>query len=507
VSLVELAAPAGEPRLQAGFYRRWWPGGRPYGKDRDIEARRHREAYSWGGLTSGAGSRALWLLLLPFMLLNVAFYMTPRPPVQDRGSSVRSLLRKVSAAVQRLLALTLTGSLVFSAVGVAMDLVGWQCGRATAGCGDRHGWLGFLTSGWLEAPHRQLAVTSLVPAAVVALLWYLGHTTWLAHEQTRVPEREEAPGSVLLEDRGTWNGSQSVGRLWAAHVAGGFSLVAVLLLAPLARRSGLGQTLLVLHLVIIAAVVAAVTWFHIADRPAPSEATAESSLRWVNRVPMAAATLYLVTAVLVFVVPLDPGRLEVGGLPWFTGAVLWTLLAQAVLLAVLLGLTMAIATSTRRMFQPEAWKAVSGHRGKDLVDRWALAGLGTPVLGMLGWLIAGGFGAGLALRAAGFLGTPAATDQGGLPNTALVVPAPYFWATGVSLILLAGTVVAALYLLVRWRAARGEQLNEVEKAYERLGRRSREPWTRRRTTDLSVAGTGQTPSDCAASPACGRRQH
>jgi hypothetical protein len=453
----------------AGFYRRWWPGGRPTGKDRDLEVRRHREAYSWGGLTSGAGSRALWLLLLPFMLLNVAFYMTPRPPVQDRDSSGRSL-RKLSAAVQRLLALTLTGSLVLSVIGVAMDLVGWQCGRATAGCGDRHGWLGFLTSGWLDAPHRQLAVTSLVPAAVVALLWYLGRTTWLAHEQTRVPEREQAPGSVLLEDRGTWNGSQSVGRLRAAHVAGSFSLIAVLALAPLARRSGLDQALLVLHLVIIAAVVAAVAWFHIADRPAPSEATTAPSLRWVDRVPLAAAALYLATAVLVFVVPVDPARPEVGGLPWFTGAVLWTVLAQVILLAVLLGLTMAIATSTRQRFRPQAQQAVSVDQGRDLVDRWALAGLGTPVLGMLGWLIASGFGAGLALRAAGFLGQPAASGQGGLPNTALVVPAPYFWAAGASLVLLAGTVVAALYLLLRWRAARNEQLQEVEKVYERLGR-------------------------------------
>jgi hypothetical protein len=454
----------------AGFYRRWWPGGRPNSTDRDSETRRHREAYSWGGLTSGAGSRALWLLLLPFMLLNVAFYMTPRPPVQDRGSRVRSLLRKLSAAVQRLLALTLTGSLVLSVIGVAMDLVGWQCGRATAGCGDRHGWLSFLTSSWLQAPHRQLAVTSLVPAAVVALLWYLGRTTWLAHEQTRVPEREQAAGSVLLEDRGTWNGSQSVGRLRAAHVAGGFSLIAVLLLAPLARHSGLGQTLLVLHLLIIAGVVAAVIWFHIADRPAPSAATTEPSLRWIDRVPMAAAALYLATAVLVFFVPFDPARPETGGLPWFTGTLLWTLLAQAILLAVLLGLTMAIATSTRRSFPLEAQRAVSPHQGRDLVDRWALAGLGTPVLGMLGWLIAGGFGAGLALRAAGFLGQPAASGQGGLPNTALVVPAPYFWAAGASLVLLAGAVAAALYLLIRWWAARNEQLQEVEKVYKRLGR-------------------------------------
>jgi hypothetical protein len=489
----------------AGFYRRWWPGGRPTGKDRDLEVRRHREAYSWGGLTSGAGSRALWLLLLPFMLLNVAFYMTPRPPVQDRDSSGRGL-RKLSAAVQRLLALTLTGSLVLSVIGVAMDLVGWQCGRATAGCGDRHGWLGFLTSGWLDAPHRQLAVTSLVPAAVVALLWYLGRTTWLAHEQTRVPEREQAPGSVLLEDRGTWNGSQSVGRLRAAHVAGSFSLIAVLALAPLARRSGLDQALLVLHLVIIAAVVAAVAWFHIADRPAPSEATTAPSLRWVDRVPLAAAALYLATAVLVFVVPVDPARPEVGGLPWFTGAVLWTVLAQVILLAVLLGLTMAIATSTRQRFRPQAQQAVSVDQGRDLVDRWALAGLGTPVLGMLGWLIASGFGAGLALRAAGFLGQPAASGQGGLPNTALVVPAPYFWAAGASLVLLAGTVVAALYLLIRWRAARNEQLQEVEKVYERLVGRSREPWTRRQTTGRSPAGSGQTPSDCAASPACGHKR-
>src|SRR6266540_1616725 len=297
----------------AGFYRRWWPGGRPSCDDRDVETRRHREAYSWGGLTSGAGSRALWLLLLPFMLLNVAFYMTPRPPLQDTGGRVRRLLRRVSAATQRLLALTLTGSLVLSVSGLTMDLVGWQCGQATARCGARHGWLGFLTSEWLGVPHRQLAVTSLVPAAVVVLLWYLGRKTWQAHELTRVPRGDETPGPVLLEDRATWNGGRAVGRLRAAHVTGGFSLVAVLLLAPLARRSGLGQVLLVIHLLVMAAVAAAVTWFHIADRSKPSGPAAEPRLRWVDRVSAAAAVLYLGTAVLVFHRRLDPSAAAPGG--------------------------------------------------------------------------------------------------------------------------------------------------------------------------------------------------
>jgi len=456
----------------AGFYRRWWPGGRPTCDDRDVEARRHREAYSWGGLTSGAGSRALWLLLLPFMLLNVAFYMTPRPPVQDQdepGSGGRRLLRRVGAAAQRLLALTLTGSLVLSVIGLAMDLVGWQCGRATAGCDARHGWLGFLLSEWLGAPHRQLAVTSLVPAAVVALLWHLGRTTWQAHEQIRVDERDEAPGPVLLENRGTWNGGRAVGQLRAAHVAGAFSLVAVLLLAPLVRRSGPGQVLLVVHLLVIAAVVAAVAWFHIADRQPPAGEAAAPPLQWVDRLSAAAALLYLLTAVLAFLLPLDPGRPDSGGLPWFTGAVLGTFLVQAALLVVLLGVTVAIALSTKRRWpRPDAWKAVPDHPGRDVAGKWALAGLGTPVLSMLGWLLAGGFGAGLALRAAGFLGTPAATDRSDPAAGALVVPPPYFWAAGISLILLAANVAACLYLLTRWRAARRKLTADVEAAYERL---------------------------------------
>ncbi len=93
---------------EAGFYRRRYPDGlTPPGADR-------LEAYSWGGLTSGSPLRVLWLLLLPFTLVNVSHFMQPRElPAGDRR-------RRLLEAVLRLLALSLT--LVLSVAGVAMDL-------------------------------------------------------------------------------------------------------------------------------------------------------------------------------------------------------------------------------------------------------------------------------------------------------------------------------------------------------------------------------------------------
>ena len=56
----------------AGFYRRR-PEERPQGQTCVAEA------FSWGGLTSGPASRALWLLFLPFILINLAHWMLPPP--------------------------------------------------------------------------------------------------------------------------------------------------------------------------------------------------------------------------------------------------------------------------------------------------------------------------------------------------------------------------------------------------------------------------------------------
>src|SRR6476620_9934488 len=69
------------------------------------------EGYNWGGLTSGSPSRALWLLLLPFTLINIA--PRGRPDVA-RDDGLTSWIWRLA----RLLALSLTLLLVVAAAGI-----------------------------------------------------------------------------------------------------------------------------------------------------------------------------------------------------------------------------------------------------------------------------------------------------------------------------------------------------------------------------------------------------
>ena len=63
-----------------GFYRRWSPDG-----PGQPSVPWKLEAYSWGGLTEAPLASASWLLLAPFMMYNVAYFMLP-PSV--RGAAI-----------------------------------------------------------------------------------------------------------------------------------------------------------------------------------------------------------------------------------------------------------------------------------------------------------------------------------------------------------------------------------------------------------------------------------
>ncbi|MCX4911003.1 hypothetical protein [Streptomyces sp. NBC_00878] len=181
------------------------------------------EAYVWSNLTSGNGSRALWLLLLPFMVVNLAHWMRPTA----RDNRVRTV--RLYGLLVRLAGLTLTVLLVAAACEVALDLAAWQC-AGTSGCAREHSWLGFLSpagpdAGWWSQPGRRLALASLVPAALTGLLWYLSHRTWSAYESQQPieygPEPDEVSSRAGLGRPGFWYGRRLVARLRAAHTAAG----------------------------------------------------------------------------------------------------------------------------------------------------------------------------------------------------------------------------------------------------------------------------------------------
>ncbi|MDV9177224.1 hypothetical protein R6V09_44730, partial [Streptomyces sp. W16] len=186
-----------------------------------------REAYVWCNLTSGNGTRALWLLLLPFMVVNLAHWM--RPIAHDRKRTVRFY-----GLLVRLAGLTLTVLLVAAACEVALDLAAWQC-AGTRACAERHSWLGFLSpavshDSWWSRPGRRLALAALVPTALTVLLWYLSRRTWSEYEsQQPMPRRAEPddePDNSALGRPGFWYGRRLVARLRAAHTAAGLLTVA-----------------------------------------------------------------------------------------------------------------------------------------------------------------------------------------------------------------------------------------------------------------------------------------
>lgn len=193
-----------------------------------------REAYVWCNLTSGNGTRALWLLMLPFMVVNLAHWM--RPSVERPGPSVR-----LYGLLVRLAALTLTVLLVAAASEVALDLVAWQCAGAPA-CAGRHTWLTFLSpslsdGGWWSPPGRRLALAAVVPTLLTALLWYLSHRTWSAYESHRplTTTAEPAADEGALARPGFWYGRRLGARLRAAHTAAGLLTVAAAVTLPATR--------------------------------------------------------------------------------------------------------------------------------------------------------------------------------------------------------------------------------------------------------------------------------
>jgi hypothetical protein len=183
------------------------------------------EAYSWGALTSGVKGvfgwvkRALWLLLLPFAMANLAYWAR-----LGLGEDTRTA--RWGARAVRVSALILTIFLVLTACVVAIDMVAWQCFRgASEGCPVLPGQLDFLVG--MSAP-RRMAIASVVPLLLLVVLWLLSHQSLMRYEDVTADEEgmggHDAP---ILRQSTMWKGLARTHRLQRLHLTVGMGTVVV----------------------------------------------------------------------------------------------------------------------------------------------------------------------------------------------------------------------------------------------------------------------------------------
>jgi len=215
------------PRQVAGddvgrFFRRGEPISVEGFPDRDVEA------YHWGRFTSGSPTRALWLLLLPFAVVNLARFallLPTRETEAGRAADERRWRHKTADALLRLIGLVLTLAMVVTVCYVAWEIVARQCsGAKCAGQSNGMAWFGDRSDG------TRVLVASIAPAAVLALVWSFGRSPALA-EPPGLRSRTAWSGNGRVGDPDFWNGAASAPAQRAAHVWASCAVIGVLALA------------------------------------------------------------------------------------------------------------------------------------------------------------------------------------------------------------------------------------------------------------------------------------
>ncbi|MFF5342358.1 hypothetical protein ACFY4H_16845 [Streptomyces althioticus] len=396
------------------------------------------EAYVWCNLTSGNGTRALWLLLLPFMVVNLAHWM--RPGAHGRRRTVR-----LYGLLVRLTGLSLTVLLVAAACEVALDLTAWQC-AGTPACAGRHSWLGFLSpgDGWWGAPGRRLALAALVPAALTGLLWFLSLRTWSAYESQQPlggPEAEEDTGPATLSRPGFWYGRRLGARLRAAHTAAALLTVAAAVGSAAARydrEPGGPAVLAVLGVLLEASLAAgagAVVWVVCRRGRSERRLDGDADRRLVRGLPLAALALLALSALYAgWERPAWesagrlPGNLTFGALTFAQG---------------LLVIVLACVAHTLHRTDPDR--------------RSALRGLAGPAVAMLACALGGVMSGGVSQRVSDWLDGTRASIPG--------PPVLLTWQASVIPPLLLLLLVMCCWLARRaWHLARAERA-AVEEEY------------------------------------------
>lgn len=195
----------------AGFYRTTDDGGR------------HREAYSWGGLTSHSPLRVLWTALLPSMLANMAGWMARRSVKSGEHEGSAEPTTPSFRWLARLAALALTLSSAVMVSILSFDVIAYQCLGLDA-CRARLGFIPWLATLAPERPGMRLAVGISGPVAIAVLFYFLSLRSRNSYERVEPPTPEDslpAPSSMCAaaQKGGLRHVDFWSGRRWHQHLS------------------------------------------------------------------------------------------------------------------------------------------------------------------------------------------------------------------------------------------------------------------------------------------------
>jgi hypothetical protein len=203
------------------------------------------EAFHWGRMTSGSISKALWLLLAPFGMINLAGFTLP---LQAGGehAGVDRVLRRVAMASLRLLGLVMTLLLVTTVAFVSIDLLAWQCGGSPL-CGTKR--IPSVVdeqSGW---PWRLVLGAAFPAATVLGLGWFSAQVD--LYPPPKVATATAPSTGAKLGDARFWAPSPRTALLRCMHMTAALAVVTMLIVhlsthevAGLATAGGWARTAL-----------------------------------------------------------------------------------------------------------------------------------------------------------------------------------------------------------------------------------------------------------------------
>ncbi len=185
------------------------------GREVQTEPLRILEGYHWGKYTSGSWIKGLWLILIPFGLVNAAAFMVPHPGPRGTPGT-----RRLYAAVQALIrgiGVGVTCTFALAAGLILVDLVAWQ-------------WAADLP--WLRSTPSGLVMTAGVILAGLAVYGLY----WLGDRNRISPFGDPDPGALATENEATGmmrpeffrvdpDSSPVLGRL---HLSAAWSVVALI---------------------------------------------------------------------------------------------------------------------------------------------------------------------------------------------------------------------------------------------------------------------------------------